>query len=409
MRRIWDVIIIGAGPAGTAAAARLHQQGIRDVLVLDRERFPRDKPCGGGLTGRVDEALAALDLRLSVARVPSAVARIRFGAFVRSASLDRPVNVVRRVEFDASLVEQVRARGIDVRLGVRVDRLAPGRDSVGLQLESGEELAARVVVGADGAGSIVRKHLCNARRMAPHRLFTQEIPARLCDTAMVYDFTPMLAGLRGYLWIFPLTDGRANVGLMHYPSTRQAGPELRRVLCDGLRDYGIELPDRGARGWPVWGYEPGAPVAACRMLTVGDAAGIDALTGEGISVALEQAIVAGDAATRALSTGDFAFVGYAGALRRANVGRELALDRWLARRLYQAGRGWQYWLSLMLYDREFVDLYAARVAGTEVLADRKLRILLSLAWHTLVAARRRQRLSAAMTGDIASAFAAAGR
>jgi geranylgeranyl reductase family protein len=408
MRRIRDVIVIGAGPAGTATAARLHQQGVCDVLVLDRERFPRDKPCGGGLTGRVDEALAELDLSLSVPRVPSHVARIRFGAFARSALLARPVNVVRRVDFDASLVEQVRELGIGVRLGARVERLVPGRDAVSLLLDSGEELAARVVVGADGVGSVVRKHLCGARRMLPHRLFMQEVPAPRRETAMVYDFTPMLAGLRGYLWIFPLTDGRANVGLMHYPSTRQAGPELRRVLREGLRVHGIELPDRGARGWPVWGYEPGTPLAASRLLTVGDAAGIDSLTGEGISVALEQAMVAGDAAACALRTGDFAFTGYASALRKADVGRELALDRWLARKLYQAGGGWQYWLSLMLYDREFVDLYAARVAGTGVLADRKLRILLSLAWHWLVATRRRQRLSAAMAGDAESALAAAG-
>jgi geranylgeranyl reductase family protein len=396
MNAIRDVIIIGAGPAGAGTAARLYQRGVRDLLLLDRESFPRDKPCGGGLTGRVDEALAALDLRLTVPHAPSPVARIRFASFERRARLARPVNVVRRFQFDASLVEQVRTRGLEVRTDARVERVAVGRDAVSLRLDCGETLAARVVIGADGVGSIVRKHLRGATQMRPHRLFTQEIAVRLPDDAMLYDFTPMLAGVRGYLWIFPLAGDRANVGLMHYPSTQCAGSQLRRVLVEALRRHGIELSERGARGWPVWGYDPRAPVSAPRLLTVGDAAGIDALTGEGISVALEHALIAGDAAADALRSGDFGFAGYAHTLRAAEVGRELALDRWLARKLYQAGAGWRYWLSLMLYDRDFVDMYAARVAGTTALADRKLRILLSIARHFLAVGLRRQRLAAAI-------------
>lgn len=382
MQRLFDAIVIGAGPAGAATAARLHQRGVRRLLVVDRERFPRDKPCGGGLTGRAAEALAALDLRLTVPHLPSTVARIRFGAFRRDIELARPVDVVRRIDFDASLVEQVRARGVEVRCGVRVEGIEATRDAVALHLESREVLSARVAVGADGVGSIVRKHLRGSRD-TPHRLFMQEIRWRLPDPAMTYDFSPMLGGLRGYLWIFPLTNGRVNVGLMHYPSTPQNGPSLRRLLRAGLARHGIELPSRGVRGWPVWGFDPDAPVAAARLLTVGDAAGIDGLTGEGISVALEQGAIAGDAIARALSRGEFGFAHYRGALRRAEVGRELGLDRWLAARVYQRGESWRHWLAMMLFDSEFLDLYAARVAGTGILADQRMRILRLIARHWL--------------------------
>ena len=388
MQPRFDVLVIGAGPAGAATAARLHQHGVRRLLLLDRARFPRDKPCGGGLTGRAGEALAALDLRLDVPYLPSPTARIRFAALSRDIALARPVNVVRRGDFDASLVGQLLGRGVAVHCDRRVVGVAAGRDGVTVQLEGGASLAARVVVGADGVGSLVRKQL-QRRRAVPHRLFVHELAQRLPDAAMTYDFTPMRDGLRGYLWLFPLAGGGANVGLMHYPSTAQDGPSLRRLLRDGLARHGIDLPPRGLRGWPVWGFEPRAPVAAPRLLTVGDAAGIDGLTGEGISVALEQGALAGDAIARALVDGDFSFAGYGDALRRSALGGELMLDRWLAARVYQCGAGWQRWLATMLFDDAFLDLYAARVAGVATLADHRLRVARLLGRHWL---RQRQRL-----------------
>jgi geranylgeranyl reductase family protein len=389
--RIRDVIVVGAGPAGAATAARLRQHGVADVLVLERYPLLRDKPCGGGLTGHVDEALAALDLRLEVPSLPCSLARVRFGSFERTVTMGRPVRVIRRVEFDQCLIDQVRARGVEVATGDAVDELAVGADAVTLRLGSGRELRARIVIGADGVASVVRKHLHSNARALPHRLFMHELPVELADPAMVYDFTPMTSGLRGYLWIFPVTGGRANVGVMHYPSTRRTGPQLLRVLRDGLASYGIDLPARGSRGWPVWGYDPRAPVAAPRLLTVGDAAGIDGLTGEGIAVALEQAQIAGDFAARALASGDPRFGEYRRALRRATIGRELALDRMLARLLYQPGPAWQRWMSLVLFDPDVLNMYAARVAGSEVLADQKRRLWRALARHA-VAARGRRRM-----------------
>ncbi len=395
MSAIHDVVVIGAGPAGAATAARLHQHGVRDVLVLERYELPRDKPCGGGLTGHMDRALAELDLALTVPYVASPAARVRFGSFERTVTMARPVQVIRRIEFDASLVAQVVARGVTVETGDGVEALAVEADAVALRLASGREVRARVVVGADGAASIVRKHLTGNAKALPHRLFMQELAAAPADDAMVYDFTPMTDGLRGYLWLFPVAGGRTNVGLMHYPSSRRGGPELLRTLRARLADHGVELPAKGARGWPVWGYHPSAPVAAPRLVTVGDAAGIDGLTGEGIAVALEQAQIAGDLIARGLAGGDLGFAGYRRALRKAVVGRELALDRWLARLLYQAGPGWKRWLSLVLFDPDVLEMYAARVAGSEVLADQKLRLWRALGKHAWRSRSRRRQLTAA--------------
>ena len=401
----FDAIIIGAGPAGTATAARLHQRGVRRVLLLDRAHFPRDKPCGGGLTGPVGESLAALGLRLQVPHLPSPLARIRFGGYLREVPLRRPVNVVRRLQFDASLVEQVAALGVEVETGAAAATLEVGADAVTVRLDDGRRRRAQVVVGADGVASIVRKHLAGGRQQRPHRLFTNEIDARADGAAMTYDFTPMAQGLRGYLWLFPLPGGGVNVGLMHYPSTHRVGAELQSLLRAHQAQYGLRLAER-ARGWPLWGFDPRTPVAAPRLLAVGDAAGIDGLTGEGISVALEQGAIAGDAVAAALQSGDFAFAGYARALRGSVVGRELLLDRWLAARVYQAGDRWRHWLAMMLFDRDFLALYAARVAGTEALADRKLHLARLIGRHALQRARRLRQLQSALAAAALPASAA---
>ena len=391
----YDVVIAGAGPAGVATALALLERDpslARRLVVLDRASFPRDKPCGGGLTGHAEEAMAALKLELTVPSLPSPRAEVRFGNWQRQVQLGRPVRVVRRHEFDASLVAQARDRGVVVRQGVGLHDFAVDKDGVDVALETGERLRARVLVGADGVGSRVRKRLTGDSDGRPIRLFRLELPARgPVDDVMLYDFSPMSDGLRGYLWIFPMPGDRLNVGLMHDPGATLSGAQLTSILEQHLLRLGVTLP-RPARGWPAFGYTPATAVAAPRVLVVGDAAGIDALTGEGIAVGMEQALVAADAIARALDGGDFSFAGYARALRRSTVGRELALDRWLARLLYRGD--WQRWLSLVLCDERMLELYAARVSGTLVLADHKRELVWALLRHAIAGRGRRRKLLA---------------
>jgi menaquinone-9 beta-reductase len=409
----YEVIVAGAGPAGTAVAARLAQLGrAGGVLVLDRSRFPREKPCGGALTGHAEPIMAALDLSLRVPSWPCPEARVRFGAFERAVTMGRAVEVVRRREFDADLVAQVRERGVEVVEDEGVEGYTVSAGGVMVETSRGRTLRAEVLVGADGAASVVRKALGrdgdSGARVIPHRLFQAElaVPGAM-PPPMLYDFTPMAHGLRGYLWIFPVEGPPAgdaspgqghvvNVGLMHYPTrdeaSRRGGRDLVELLRRGLDDHGVALPPRGTRGWPVWGYDPRRPVSAERVVTVGDAAGIDGLTGEGIAVAMEQALVAGDAIDLALRRRRFEFAGYRRALRRAVVGRELALDRRLARMLYDTRR-WRDWLTLVLCDPDVIEMYARRVDGTEILADQKLRLLRALGRHAFRRASRRRALA----------------
>jgi geranylgeranyl reductase family protein len=395
-----DVIVAGAGPAGVATAVALAARiDPGRVLCLDKARFPRDKPCGGGLTGHAHAALAALGLQVRVPRVPCDVGRIVYRSRRREVSLERPVDVVRRREFDADLVEQARARGIQVVAGegVAAFQVDPAAGQVTVETTGGRRLTARVLVGADGAGSKVRKAV-SADDRPPLRLFQAEVdtpPALAGEVAgrMIYDFSLMARGLRGYLWLFPAPGGRLNVGAMHTLSLRKSGAEIEALLREGLAAYGVELPG-GARGWPAWRFRAGARIAAPHLVCVGDAAGIDALTGEGIAVGLEHGPLAAEAIARALGTGDFQFRDYGRAVARAVVGRELALDARLAAMLY-APRAAPLWLSLILFDRRVQQLYAARVSGSQVLADRGGALLGALVRHSFMAPARLARLRAA--------------
>ncbi|HVR60791.1 MAG TPA: FAD-dependent monooxygenase [Polyangia bacterium] len=393
-----DVVIAGAGPAGVATAVALVRQEPKlagRIVIFDRARFPRAKPCGGGLTGHARAALEALGLEVRVPFVPCDEGRIVFGRLEREVAMQRPVDVVRREDFDADLVAQARARGISVLEGEGVAEFSVDRRAglVRVKTTAGREGTARVLVGADGAGSRVRKALVGDQiACRPLRLFRAELPApRDLGRCMIYDFSPMADGLRGYVWLFPVAGGRVNVGVMHYPSRRLSGGALEDLLRRSLRRHGVEVGS-AARGWPAWAYHPRAEIAAPHVMCVGDAAGIDALTGEGIAVGLEHGIVAADVIVKALRTRDFRFVGYRQAIRRSVVGRELALDRRLARMLYGTSSS-RLWLSLVMFDRRMQELYAARVSGSTVLADRSLDLAGALVRHVVRAPRRLRRLA----------------
>jgi flavin-dependent dehydrogenase len=402
---MYDVIVAGAGPAGIATAVALVREGLEParMLCLDRARFPRPKPCGGGLTGHADGALEALGLELRVPSVVCPEGRLIYRRLHRTVAMKRPVRIVRRDDFDADLVAQARERGIDVREGDGLSRFTVGGGRVEVETSRGQRLEARVLVGADGAGSVVRRHLAAAAgfQRRPLRLSRLELdqPARL-PTTMVYDYTPFAEGLRGYVWIFPVPGGRINVGVMHDPEGSGAelgGKALDALLAQALARHGVTLPGP-ARGWPAWGYHPGAPVAGPHLLCAGDAAGIDGLTGEGIAVGLAHGPVAARAVRAALASGDLRFAGYGQALRRSTVGRELALDRWLAGLLYRTP-DFRASLSLVMFDQQVRELYAARVSGDLVLADRKPTLVAALGRHLYLGRQRMAALERESTVD----------
>jgi flavin-dependent dehydrogenase len=305
-----DVVIVGGGPAGTTTALALAHAApelASRIVLLEKARYPRDKPCAGALGARGDALLGGIGVEIDVPSAPVDGISFRGAHGEAVASPGRIGRVVRRVEFDHALARAAASRGIEVREGVSVEGVRDeGERGATVQTAAGE-IAARAVVGCDGVGSVVRRSM----DLGPGELRAQVIEV---DTAPVpgdrgralLHFDSTDRRVRGYAWDFPtVVDGRELVcrGLYHLKPGRDGGregPDLAALLSERLRAQGIDPSSCQNKRYAERGFEPAACVArGCRML-VGEAAGIDPVTGEGIAQAIEFGVMAGRFLARVL-------------------------------------------------------------------------------------------------------------
>jgi geranylgeranyl reductase family protein len=290
----YDVIIVGAGPGGGAAAHTLVGKGCR-VLVLEKARLPRYKTCGGAVPraalGRFPFSFDSV-IQAEVARVCYS---LRGQEEVIFPLPGRAIAMVMRDRFDSFLIEQA---GCEVRDGatvVAVEETSPG---VKVKTASGETLRSSYLIGADGAASTValRLGLRQGRVLCPALEVEAQAPFALLDryaeTALfMFGVVP-----RGYLWFFPKGD-HLSVGI----STSLRGRvNLRDILAREMAWVGLTMEGATLHGHSIPFYAGREVLNTARCLLVGDAAGlVDPLTGEGIRYALwsghlaAQAILAG--------------------------------------------------------------------------------------------------------------------
>lgn len=286
---IWDAIVVGAGPAGSAAAYDLASSGSQ-VLLLDKAEFPRPKACAGGLTMKTVRAL-----RFSVEPVTRLVVQqmaLEAGdesTFVRSRNPVCAMTV--RYELDAFCLKKAIEAGAHFR---KIERLmAVEGIEGGVRIGAdGESFAARYLIAADGANSQIRRWLVPGASAPRGFAIEAEVPAVGESWNLTFDF----GGIRnGYGWIFPKGD-HVNVGLGHY-FTPDAVKLTRATLIEYVRRKLRNQFDGHVCGqYLAIGDWPAAALNG-RVLFAGDAAGLtDPLTAEGIY----NAVVSGQAAANSI-------------------------------------------------------------------------------------------------------------
>ncbi len=289
-----DVLVVGAGPAGSATAIRLARAGVR-VLLADKALFPRDKPCGGGLTGRALR-VAPCDVSPVVEHVVDRFAlRLQFGRSFTRRHAGPLIRMTQRRRLDAFLAEQAAAAGAEVRLGARVEAL--GLSSSGVTaLVGGKPVEARVLVGADGANGVVARAAGLEHGVELGVALEGNVPWSTLDRQRYQGTAWIELGIvpGGYGWVFPKGD-HANMGVGGWGSE---GPRLREHLARLCREHGADpaaLTDVRGHRLPMRRLGQALP-ARGSVLLVGDAAGlVDPLSGDGIYEAFTSAQLAAEA------------------------------------------------------------------------------------------------------------------
>jgi len=328
-KSIYDIIIVGAGPAGTSAALFAKRNGL-EPLLLEKSVFPRDKICGDALSGKSVRILRELDLLEKTRYLPGAhIKRITFGG-PKYQKFDLHLKgdsegkndegfSIRREIFDEMMFRSVQEAGIDTIEGFTVNRINKKNGYVtgvtGIQKESNEEctFSSKLILGADGYNSIVSKELGLYNMDMEHtsvgiRCYYENVKD-LTDQIELH-YVPELNP--GYLWIFPSDGNRANIGAgLSKDDAKQKKINLVNVMEDILSKppfaerFSEATPLEKAKGWNL-------PLGSIHrknygngFMLLGDAAGIiDPFTGEGIGNALVSGKIAADIAKQALSVND---------------------------------------------------------------------------------------------------------
>lgn len=368
-----DICIIGGGPGGSAAAIQLARHGIGAILV-DQARFPRDKVCGDALSGKVMRTLERLDARLAstvkadasgmpswgVTFVAPSGRALRVPFSRRTGVGEAPGVIMPRFHFDDLLIQHVRTlNGTKVIEGFTAKSYERVPSGWRIGSTDGRTIDARLIIDASGANSTFARKVAGLPMAAKHhaagvRAYYSGVseldPDGFIELIFLKDLLP------GYLWVFPLSGGRANVGLgLRSDVVRKRRADLKILLKELLSTH-PQLKDRFANAHQEGSIQGmGLPLASKRhglsgdgYLLVGDAGHlIDPFTGEGISHAMISGVHAADVAHEMIASGDLSVSAAKQYDQRVwrRLGKELAISTRLQRMANQA------WLFDFVVDR----------------------------------------------------------
>jgi geranylgeranyl reductase family protein len=319
----YDVIVVGAGPGGSAAALILADSGLR-VAMLDKATFPRDKVCGDFIAGHGIRALREISPkayeRLQV--LPEKAANKSTLLFIGDAT---PMEffwklrsyTVRRIDFDNLLVEEVLATGkVDFFPGHGLKRIEREDKRFVLSCQNGVQFKCNLVIGADGAHSVVARQLAGFSVDREHyggsvRAYFTGVKNIQASANEVYVHKEVVPG---YFWLFPIGPNSANVGLgMHSRHIMKHKVDLKAQFHEFIKSHPVLQTKLGTaqmqgslQGFGLPFYSKEQCIHGDGFMLIGDAASlIDPSNGEGIMLALQSGKMAAEQAIKAINQGNW--------------------------------------------------------------------------------------------------------
>lgn len=358
-----DILIIGGGPSGLSTALHLTKIAphlTRRILILEKEHYPRLKLCAGGLV--IDAERILENLGLDVSEIPHVDSdTIRFDFEGKGLNIRVPkrhaIRVIRRDEFDHWLAKKAKERGIEIREGITVRKVSPTENGVSVKTEQGDFFAT-IVVGADGSNGITRRSIFPNEPVYTARVLEVLTPTtsrrhpagKEREGVAFFDFLPVPDNIAGYVWDFPTQVKGTPMRCWGIYDTNiladQKRPALKQPLAEEMQRHGFDLNDYEIKGHPIRWYSPGNKASVPRVLLVGDAVGVDAIFGEGISMALGYGNLAAQEIAESFQRGEFSFHRYKRRLERSGLGQTL-FARWLIAQVIYTFK-WR-WFQILLW------------------------------------------------------------
>lgn len=351
----YDVVIIGAGPAGCATALALQGSGLR-VALIDKEIFPRDKICGDAIPGASFKAMDAINTEWGK-QMRQFTDKMDVKSSIAYFENNKPITYnwflysynSKRIDFDYFLLELVKNETTTTVIeNKRLLNVNTEVDSIYCEFEGGYSTKAAIVIGCDGANSIVKKQLNKtyekeAYSIAAIRAYYKDIAGIKAGENEIH----IIKGIAGYFWIFPLENGWANVGFGVVKDRNNKDgvtKDFRNILKEITDSPVLKSRFENATllgkvngfGLPIWTQE--RKISGDRYMLCGDAAYlIDPLQGHGIDTAMWSGVYAAKQVIQCYNKADFSieFMQRYDSLIYNKIGKDLAKNYYLAAAFYK--------------------------------------------------------------------------
>jgi len=329
----YEIMIVGGGPAGISTWLHLHKYApelAEKTLLIEKEKYPRDKLCGGGVGAWSSVVLKNLGIELDIPSLFVSNVEFIFGKETYTLHQPNSFRMVRRLEFDHALVKTAVNRGLELHENEMFLGSTQKNDVLFVSTNKGK-YKIKILIGADGSLSAVRRNMRLSNK--PHLAPTLEIfaPANskydteYNEKKIVVDLTPMNEGLQGYVWHTPcIKDGSPTIGhgivdLRIYPNKPRA--DMKKIFDHELLSRNIYLKPRFWSSHPICWFSNDTILSQPNIFLVGDAAGIEPAFGGGIHFALSYGEIAAKTIIDAFKNNNFLFTDYKQRMQSHLVGK----------------------------------------------------------------------------------------